>query len=317
METNSPPSNGNSIVAGVSSLIVLIVIIVMVTSLLNNKNISSLETRTEQLEINVKSLQLSTSLEEQPTVFSTNSEISDKTINEEPPEPVEVIENNSKFDVKNPKVMVAALNSVPLAATASEEPKIDNLANQIETINGKVNSVTNKVNAANSKIDSFSNKLEIQAKSLKSTLKNEIKMLAITQDNKIKKLETQLTSITKDISSLQTEGKQLSFRATQLESTDSTNQTNDSSIKLLTNKLQNLSVKINSLSNTKQVQKLDQKIDQQINKLKSSLEVELTKKLSSLEVKAAEQLKQQNSKIEVLETQLQMLIGGLTASSEK
>ncbi len=315
METNSPPSNGNSIVAGVSSLIVLIVIIVMVTSLLNNKSISALETRTEQLEINVKSLQLSPSL--QPTVFSTNSEISDKTISEEPPEPMEVIENNSKFDIKTPKVMIAALNSVPLAATASEEPKIDNLANQIETINGKVNSVTNKVNAANSKIDSFSNKLDIQAKSLKSILKNETKMLAITQNNKIKKLETQLTSITKNISSLQREGKQLSFRAAQLESTGSTNQTDDSSIKLLTNKLQNLSVKINSLSNTEQVQKLDQKIDQQINKLKSSLEVELTKKLSSLEIKTAEQLKQQNSKIEVLETQLQMLIGGLTASSEK
>ncbi|MFK5971004.1 MAG: hypothetical protein QM487_12930 [Candidatus Marithrix sp.] len=324
METNTTPYNGNSIVAGVSSLIVLIVIIVMVTSLLNNKNISALETRTEQLEANVQSLQteLSTSLTEPLITSPTNSEyetINKESIKSEPVVP-EIID--SKFDMETPKVMVAALNQQSLdSKKPAEEPKIDQLKNQVETISSKVDSVTNKVNSVNSRIDSFSKKLDMQANSLQSILKNEIKILAKTETNKIKKFETQLTSISKDIVNLRREGKQLSIRVAQSKSTGLTNQikNNDNSIKLLTNKLQNLAVKINSSNSSKQIQKLGQKIDQQINKLKSNLETEVTKRLSklksTLETKAAEQYKQQNAKIEVLETQLQMLIGGLMASS--
>ncbi len=324
METNTPSSNGNSIVAGVSSLVLLIVVIVMVTSLLNNKNISTLETRTEQLEINVQSLQteLSTPLKEQLTASPANTEILDETVSEEPIESEPVVELDVET-LETPKVMIAALNqqSISLETTTSGESEFDKLEGQVGSINSRVDSVTNKVNSVNSKIDSFSKKLDNQANLLQSTLKNEIKILAKTETNKIKKFETQLTSIGKDIVNLQREGKQLSIKVAQSKSTDFTNQikNNNSSIKLLTNKLQNLAVKINSSNGSKQIQKLDQKIDQQINKLKSTLEDEVTKQLSKLkfilETKAAEQSKQQNAKIEILETQLQMLIGGLTASS--
>ncbi|HHB92763.1 MAG TPA: hypothetical protein ENK59_06085, partial [Thioploca sp.] len=243
METNTPPYNGNSIVAGVSSLIVLIVIIVMVTSLLNNKSISALETRTEQLEANVQSLQteLSTSLTEPLTISPTNSE--DKTINEESTKSESIVPEiieDSKFDKESPKVMVTALQQSLDIKKSVEEPKIDQLANQVETISSKVDSVTNKVNSVNSKINSFSKKLDKQANSLQSALKSEIKILAKIETSKIKKFESQLISIKEDIVNLQKEGKQLDIKVTQSKSIDLTNQikNNDNSIKLLTNKLQ-------------------------------------------------------------------------------
>jgi len=301
-ESNTPPNNGNSIVAGVSSLIVLIVIIVMVTSLLNNKSISALETRTDQLEIDLQALriELSNSLTEQVIISpvgddsasaSPKENLESKVLNEEPIEPA-VKSEDKRSHLKADAIMVASNQlGIPNLGLASDESKIDKLETQLGTVT--------------SKVDSFTSKLTQQTNSLQSTLKNETKILAKLQNDTLKKLETRLRAITNDIANLQQEGKQLNSIVSQVKNTDITGQleNHDSTIKILTVKIQNLADKITNLDKDEQIQQLEQKIDIQISQLQTTLEADL-----------ATQLQKQNAKIESLETQLQMLIGGLTSS---
>ncbi|MDM8565842.1 hypothetical protein QUF74_09330 [Candidatus Halobeggiatoa sp. HSG11] len=294
--TTETKTNGSSIIAGVSSLVVLIVIIVMVTSLLNNKNISTLETRATQIETDLQSLRtkLSTSLKEQLNVTIFSDEV-DETVNEETTKPViSEIENNNAETI--PKATTLKQNT-PLSMSDNQDTRLGKLENQLETFTKQLQTVTSKVN-------SFTNKLNQQANSLKTTLKNEAKVLAKTQNDKVKKLETLLKSVNKDIAYLQREGKNLKVSRSKNTDVNSQVKVHDSTIKTLTLKLQDLTEQATNLSKNKQ--QLEQKIDQQIEQLKSTLETNVAK-----------QFKEQNDKITSIETQLQMLIGGLIGSTEK
>ncbi len=299
-ESNTPSNNGNSIVAGISSLVVLIVIIVMVTSLLNNKSISALETRTDQLETNLQSLQtdFSTLLTESPTVSPTVDDSSPSPVDnievlkEAAPieEPTPVKSEDKITHLKVDKIMVASNQlGIPNLGETSNDSKINKLETQLKTVTGKVNL--------------FNSKLNQQANSLQSTLKNETKILAKLQNNTLKSLEKRLQSIAKNMVKLQQESKQLNSKMSKMNNVTSQVKSHDSTIEILTVKLQTLTDKIANVDKNEQIQKLDQKIDLQISQLKTTLEADVATKFQK-----------QNAKIAALETQLQMLIGGLTSS---
>ncbi|MDM8568752.1 hypothetical protein QUF50_04425 [Thiotrichales bacterium HSG1] len=144
--TTETTNNSSSIIAGVSSLIVLIVIIVMVTSLLNNKNISVLETRIEQLETRLQS-------ESKPVIDS------------------------------NTIVMTASKQNIPLGTTDNRNTKVHELENQLKTFAKQFKNLTSKVNSFDKKLNqqttSLQTALKNKTKSLTKSQTDEVKGLQV------------------------------------------------------------------------------------------------------------------------------------------
>lgn len=267
-ENSTTETTSSSIVAGVSSLIVLMVIIVMVTSLLNNKNISALETRIEQLETNLQSAQ---------TADLTTSS---------------ALQEPDKDDTKILK-MATVKQDIPLNTVINQDARFNKLEKQLGTLTKQLKTVTGKVN-------SFGKQLNQQANSLQTAIKNETNFLTKTQNDEAKKLKIQLKSINQNIANLQREGKQLKTRLSKTPDVSNHVKNQDNNIKELTVKLQNLTT-----DNSNQIkQQLEQ--EHQISQLKVTLETSVS-----------EQFQEQSDKINSLETQFQMLIGGLVGSIEE
>lgn len=151
--------HNNSLVIGAMSLVMLIVIVAGFTSLLNNKKISALETRANQLEASLQVLQKETA-----TSITTDA-------------------------------VFEALKEEKAASIKRENALNDKVGLKIEGLDAQLQTLKEAVTVAQNPQDEQIKGLAVEVTQKESTLKADLKVLPQKQNDKLKDLEAKLQTL--------------------------------------------------------------------------------------------------------------------------
>jgi DNA repair exonuclease SbcCD ATPase subunit len=174
------PQPSNSITVGAIGLAVLIIIIVAVTSLLNNKKISALETRSSQLEARLQILQEETAVSVKKQVDVALLGLS--SANMTSPEQAQTVAEEAT--IEPPKVQASQTTAL-VALVEEQNDKFKGVEAQLQTLKGEIMTARYQLNEQ-------IKAQKRQTAQLVTTLRADMIALAQKQNDKLKGVEAQL-----------------------------------------------------------------------------------------------------------------------------